>query len=139
MLSAFHALLRHVCGPPGTPADVASCHATVSGMGATPNPLAPPSPIISVRTGASNGTNQVPTLGNNLAVALGDLLSLGSHEDVGNEGDALHLETPPTASLGALLASFDEAWAGYLEQFLAWKGADAASLEVRAAFRPILL
>ena len=31
-----------------------------------------------------------------------------------------------------LLASFDEAWVSYLEQFVAWKCADAASLEVQA-------
>lgn len=31
-----------------------------------------------------------------------------------------------------LLAAFDEAWVTYLEQFAAWKCADAASLEVRA-------
>lgn len=30
-----------------------------------------------------------------------------------------------------LLAAFDEAWVTYLEQFAAWKLADAATLEVR--------
>ena len=32
-----------------------------------------------------------------------------------------------------LLAQFDEAWVTYLEQFAAWKLADAATLEVRHA------
>jgi len=30
-----------------------------------------------------------------------------------------------------LLTAFDEAWVTYLEQFVAWKCADAATLEVR--------
>lgn len=34
-----------------------------------------------------------------------------------------------------LLAAFDEAWVAYLEQFAAWKCADAASLEVRFGWR----
>lgn len=33
-------------------------------------------------------------------------------------------------STAPLLSAFDEAWVTYLEQFAAWKGADAASLEV---------
>ena len=32
-----------------------------------------------------------------------------------------------------LLAAFDEAWVTYLEQFAAWKLADAATLEVQLA------
>jgi hypothetical protein len=39
--------------------------------------------------------------------------------------------TPTTA---ILLASFDEAWVAYLEQFVAWKFADAASLEVNKIY-----
>jgi hypothetical protein len=35
----------------------------------------------------------------------------------------------PHATLGGLLAAFDEAWLEYLDQFLVWKGRDAASLE----------
>lgn len=37
-------------------------------------------------------------------------------------------------STAILLASFDEAWVAYLEQFVAWKFADAASLEVSSCF-----
>lgn len=36
----------------------------------------------------------------------------------------------PKPSTTSLLRSFDTAWLQYLEQFVAWKSADAASLEV---------
>jgi hypothetical protein len=36
-----------------------------------------------------------------------------------------------------LLAAFDEAWVTYLEQFAAWKLADAATLEVLHAFSTV--
>lgn len=39
-------------------------------------------------------------------------------------------EQDNSQSTAILLAGFDEAWVAYLEQFVAWKFADAASLEV---------
>jgi hypothetical protein len=47
----------------------------------------------------------------------------GESASQGNESEVL--------STAILLAAFDEAWVAYLEQFVAWKFADAASLEVR--------
>ncbi len=44
-------------------------------------------------------------------------------------------ETPHRLSSGSLLVQFDDAWLRYLDQFVAWKGADAASLEVRVCGR----
>jgi hypothetical protein len=40
------------------------------------------------------------------------------------------LDQEPRPSTAILLAAFDETWVAYLEQFVAWKFADAASLEV---------
>ena len=40
-------------------------------------------------------------------------------------------EASAPSSVAALLVAFDAAWLHYLEQFAAWKLADAASLEVR--------
>ncbi|EFJ46555.1 hypothetical protein VOLCADRAFT_92991 [Volvox carteri f. nagariensis] len=35
----------------------------------------------------------------------------------------------PYMTIGSLMVQFDDAWLRYLDQFVAWKGADAASLE----------
>ncbi|KXZ46915.1 hypothetical protein GPECTOR_39g409 [Gonium pectorale] len=35
----------------------------------------------------------------------------------------------PYMTIGSLLVAFDDAWLRYLDQFVAWKGADAAALE----------
>lgn len=36
----------------------------------------------------------------------------------------------PARPAGSLLEGYDAAWLAYLDQFTAWKGADAAALEV---------
>ncbi|GLI67561.1 hypothetical protein VaNZ11_011759, partial [Volvox africanus] len=50
------------------------------------------------------------------------------------QGGSFELPPSPSASsqymtIGSLLVQFDDAWLRYLDQFVAWKGADAASLE----------
>ncbi|GIM13439.1 hypothetical protein Vretimale_16489, partial [Volvox reticuliferus] len=50
------------------------------------------------------------------------------------QGGSFGLPPSPSASspymtIGSLLVQFDDAWLRYLDQFVAWKGADAASLE----------
>lgn len=114
MLSAFHALLGRLLAPPASP-DPSSVPASGSPRAGSPCVRAPsgPAPLLRGRAcgyGISGAFAGRPA---------------GLCVDAGGEGRA-----------GAALRAWDTAWVAYLEQFVAWKCADAASLEgelVRAA------
>ncbi|KAI8469412.1 MAG: hypothetical protein J3K34DRAFT_459391 [Monoraphidium minutum] len=104
MLSAFEALLSKLLEPEQARAAPAS-----PVQGASPlSPLSPLSPFSPLKEGAA-------------AVAASRRSSL-----VGQPSAA---SASPHAPLGALLEAFDDSWLEYLDQFVVWKGRDAASLE----------
>ena len=55
-----------------------------------------------------------------------------SHEHASRSARARPSSASSAPAFAKLLRAFDSAWLQYLEQFVAWKSADAATLEVDA-------
>jgi hypothetical protein len=118
MVSRFESLLVHIAQPLIT---------TVTGV--TGGGVSSSSPLASQVTShldqiTLDDANDNDNDEENLSIIVGE------EEGGDNNDDDDEKESSFAESMGAyLLRSFDEAWISYLEQFVAWKSADAAGLE----------
>lgn len=144
MLAAFHALLERLLAPPPARRDPAPAPGSPKARSPKPQPsqlseapaptaAAPDPSAAPAQAPEEAGLGLRPASAAAGAVRRGQDLSQGAQKPTSCNAAAGRVYG---GSLGALLRAWDRAWVAYLEQFVAWKCADAASLEaelVRAA------